>query len=84
VLLAAAGKFEPLLLAAGRFQVNKELTDRQQLIAEYIARGLSDKEIARAMGVTLSVIKNQVRTTYRKMGVNSRVGLSMKMTKRSR
>jgi DNA-binding NarL/FixJ family response regulator len=56
---------EPPAIAPG-------LTQREREILRGVDRGLSDKELARELGVSLSTVKTHARRMYVKLGVNSR------------
>ncbi|MEI2670546.1 MAG: LuxR C-terminal-related transcriptional regulator [Marmoricola sp.] len=49
-----------------------QLTEREQVLLEHLATGALLREIADAEFVTLSTIKSQAASLYRKLGVNSR------------
>jgi DNA-binding NarL/FixJ family response regulator len=48
------------------------LTDRERDVLREIARGRTDKEIARSLGVALTTVKSHVRAILDKLGVDSR------------
>jgi two-component system, NarL family, nitrate/nitrite response regulator NarL len=48
------------------------LTSREMDIAQLIARGLSNKEIARALSIAIPTVKNHVHNILEKMHVNRR------------
>jgi LuxR family maltose regulon positive regulatory protein len=49
-----------------------ELTARERSIIEFIARGRSNKEIARALGVTPETIKTHLKRIFQKLSAESR------------
>lgn len=49
-----------------------ELTTRERAIIEFIARGRSNKEIAREMGVTPETIKTHLKRIFQKLSAESR------------
>jgi len=49
-----------------------ELTAREQSIVEYVARGRSNKEIARELGVTPETIKTHLKRIFQKLSAESR------------
>lgn len=51
------------------------LTNAEAQIAELVLRGASSAEIARARGVSLRTIANQLASIYRKVGVCTRAEL---------
>jgi two-component system, NarL family, response regulator YdfI len=48
------------------------LTDKEQVILQFVARGYKSKEIAFNMGVTERTVKAHLTTIYTKLGVDSR------------
>ena len=63
---AGAGRGPPRPQAAG------ELTPTERRVAELAAEGLSNKEIARALFVTVSTVEVHLSHAYAKLGVRSR------------
>lgn len=55
-----------------------------RLVAEALARGLSDKEIAQETGRTLATVRTYVRRVYRKLEVSSRAELIALFSRRGR
>ena len=53
------------------------LTPREQQIAEAIARGLSNKQIAREFGISPETVKRHLATIYDKLAVRGRVALAI-------
>jgi DNA-binding NarL/FixJ family response regulator len=49
-----------------------ELTDRELEVLELVARGLSNREIASALSVSLETVKSHVKRTYAKIGARDR------------
>lgn len=49
-----------------------ELSPRQRQILESVTRGLSNEEIAKMLGIGLSVEKEHVRATFAKIGAANR------------
>ncbi len=54
-----------------------QLTPRQQQIADCIVQGLSNKEIAKRLGLAEQTIKNHVRTLCERLGVHNRVQIAV-------
>ena len=48
------------------------LSCREEEIVGWIARGLSNAEIAKSSGLSINSVKSYIRAAYRKMGVSSR------------
>jgi ATP/maltotriose-dependent transcriptional regulator MalT len=53
----------------------ESLTPRERQVAELAARGLSNREIAETLVVTLKTVEFHLKHTYRKLGVESRRAL---------
>jgi DNA-binding NarL/FixJ family response regulator len=51
------------------------LTNRERQVAELAAQGLSNREIAKTLVVTIKTVEWHLRHSYRKLGVRSREGL---------
>lgn len=52
---------------------SSELTLRQRRVLELLSTGLSNKQIARDLGISEITVKAHVSAIYRKLGVNNRV-----------
>jgi DNA-binding NarL/FixJ family response regulator len=52
------------------------LTDRQGRVATLVCRGLSNREIAKILGVTGGTVKIHLHEIYQKLGVHSRTELA--------
>lgn len=59
------------------------LSDREIEVVRSLARGLSNKEIARALGVSPKTVDNQVQSIYPKLGVRTRAGATLAAMERS-
>jgi len=59
--------------AAAPVSVLEQLSPREQEILRCIARGESNKEIARSLGIAETTVKIHVQHVLRKLGVSSRV-----------
>ena len=53
-----------------------KLTDRQDQIARLAATGLSNKQIARDLGITEGTVKLHVQGIFDRLGMRSRAGLA--------
>jgi DNA-binding CsgD family transcriptional regulator len=60
----------------GRERGRVELTPTEQRIAELVAKGVTNQEVARTMFVTPKTIEWNLTRIYRKLGVRSRAGLA--------
>jgi two-component system nitrate/nitrite response regulator NarL len=58
------------------------LTARELQIADAIADGRSNREIAAQLGITEQTVKNHLTNIFEKMGVSSRLQLALVMLKR--
>jgi len=56
---------------------NQPLTARQREIFNLIVVGLSNKEIARKLGLSVSTVKIHVATLFRKLGVHHRGAVAL-------
>lgn len=61
--------------ATGSIPASWGLTGREQEVARLIQRGLSNKEIARELGVSSNTVKTHLRAVFDKSGIRSRLGL---------
>ena len=52
-------------------------------VADAVARGLSDKEIAAEIGAPLATVRTYVRRVYSRLGVHSRVALILRWSQRN-
>ena len=53
------------------------LSQRERQVAEAVARGSTNKEIARVMGITERTVKAHLSAAYEKLGVRDRMQLSL-------
>jgi DNA-binding NarL/FixJ family response regulator len=53
------------------------LTSREREIVVLVARGLSNREVAEALGVQASTVDTHLRHIYPKLEINSRVELTL-------
>jgi DNA-binding NarL/FixJ family response regulator len=60
------------------------LTKRQQQIVELVCEGLSNKSIARKLGLSEGTIKSHLHLIYPKIGVGSRTALMIALAIRLR
>jgi DNA-binding NarL/FixJ family response regulator len=56
---------------------SKDLTDREKQVASTLAGGASNKEIARALGITERTVKAHVGAILEKLQVRDRLQLSL-------
>ena len=58
-------------------QPRERLTTKELQVAGLVWEGLTNREIARAIGTTEQVVKNYLRNTFDKLGVWSRLELAI-------
>ncbi|MDN5863170.1 MAG: LuxR C-terminal-related transcriptional regulator, partial [Salinisphaera sp.] len=72
-LIAAADTVaEPRVPAAGARRLVEPLTQRELEIVHLLARGCSNKEIARTLGITVNTVKWHLKSLYSKLCVSRR------------
>jgi DNA-binding NarL/FixJ family response regulator len=60
-----------------------ELTPAERRVAELAADGLSNKEIARDLVVTVRTVEEHLKNVYAKLGVRSRTQLARRLFERT-
>jgi DNA-binding NarL/FixJ family response regulator len=58
-------------------QMVEALTRREQQIAEHVARGLSNRQIAAECGISPETVKRHLASIYDKLAMRGRVGLAI-------
>jgi RNA polymerase sigma factor (sigma-70 family) len=53
----------------------KELTPREREVARLVARGLSNKQVARNLGLSDGTVKQHLHKIFQKLGANNRRAL---------
>jgi two-component system, NarL family, nitrate/nitrite response regulator NarL len=61
-----------------------ELSHCEQQVVTLVCEGLSNKEIARRLGVTEGTVKGHLHLIYKKLGVRSRTHLLIRFRKSQR
>jgi DNA-binding NarL/FixJ family response regulator len=61
------------------FQRDEELTDAEWRVAEAVARGLSNKEIAKELSLSLRTVEGHISRILDKKRLNNRVELALKI-----
>jgi DNA-binding NarL/FixJ family response regulator len=56
-----------------------ELTTREREVAELIAGGASNKDIAERLGITERTVKAHLTSVFQKLGLTSRLQLAVRM-----
>jgi DNA-binding CsgD family transcriptional regulator len=59
------------------------LSRREIEIAQAVAQGLSNKEVAAMFAISVRTVENHVRAVFRKLGVNTRTRLAAKLHRRA-
>ncbi len=61
--------------AGGKPRGVVKLSPAEAAVVAQLARGLKNREIARALGKSTGTVKSQLVSVYRKLGVKSRIRL---------
>lgn len=71
-----------LVTASGRpaDHLTDSLSERERSVAQLVAAGMSNKQIARELGITERTVKAHISAIFRKMDVRDRLQLVLKMT----
>lgn len=77
--LAARAGATRSLEARSRVELVRELTDRQREIAELLAEGLSNVNVAARLGIAEATVAVHARAIYRRLGVHTRVELANRL-----
>jgi DNA-binding NarL/FixJ family response regulator len=65
-------------------QSSEELSPREREAIELIADGLTNKQVAARMGVSMSAVKGYMADIFRKAGVNNRTSAALWWKERNR
>ncbi len=68
---------DPSMPEASSQRALDRLTDRQREVAELVAQGLSNEEIARRLFLSLATVKSHLTASMRRLGVRSRTQLAI-------
>lgn len=74
---------EELARVSGRRPSRSELTETEERVARLAAQGLSNKEIAAALLVTVHTVEGHLVHVYRKLGIRSRGELAARLAEAS-
>ena len=81
-LLATARRGRlPTLLATGRTRAAPELTARELEVLSCLAAGMSNKQVARSLGISIRTVTVHVSNLLRKTGSASRTEAALKAIK---
>lgn len=70
----------PLTQASSEWET--KLTEREREVAQVVASGASNKEIARQLGITERTVKAHITTILEKLGIRDRLQLALVVHKR--
>jgi DNA-binding CsgD family transcriptional regulator/tetratricopeptide (TPR) repeat protein len=76
---AEEARSELARVGARRPRARGQLTSTEQRVAELAARGLSNKEIARSLFVTVNTVEAHLSHAYAKLGIRSRAQLAARL-----
>lgn len=71
---------EELSRVSGRGRSDGSLTSTEQRIAELVASGRSNKEVAAALYITVHTVETHLSKVYAKLGIRSRTELAQRLT----
>ena len=66
----------------GRSPGPLDLTPTEQEVADLVGSGLTNREVAHALFLSVSTVEANLRRIYRKLGVRSRTELSRRLSER--
>jgi DNA-binding NarL/FixJ family response regulator len=78
ILYPQSGSQKPYLPKGSILQT---LTDREYDVLQVVAKGYSNKAVAKELNITLSTVKTHLRHVYRKLGVDDRAQVIIKAIK---
>jgi DNA-binding NarL/FixJ family response regulator len=55
------------------------LTAREEQVARLVATGLANRQIAQRLSISVQTVKNHIQSVYRKLHLNNRVQLSLRV-----
>ena len=68
---------------SGRGPASAELTETERRVAELVAEGLSNKEVAARLFVSVRAVEANLSKVYAKLGIRSRTQLASRMARGS-
>jgi DNA-binding CsgD family transcriptional regulator len=77
--LWTARAYAELARISGRAPSPEDLTVTEQQVAELVARGMSNREVAAELFVTVRAVESTLTKTYAKLGVHSRTELAARL-----
>lgn len=77
------GAFQPLMADPAATDTLGTLSPRQQEVAVAVAKGASNKEVARALAITERTVKAHLSSIFEHLGVRDRVELALLLNNRN-
>jgi two-component system nitrate/nitrite response regulator NarL len=75
---------EAALFKPSTSALNRPLTKREQDVVNLVAEGLTNREVAKQLGLTEHTVSNYLLRVYEKLGTSSRVELVLYQLKKQR
>lgn len=72
----------PILPQATALQARWGLTHRQAEVALLLARGASNRDVARALSISLHTVRSHAEVVFQKLGIHSRKALGLRLISR--
>jgi DNA-binding NarL/FixJ family response regulator len=66
-----------LLPSADRSRPGPALSDREREVLAHVARGLANKQVARALGISERTVKVHLGNVFRQIGVGDRTSAAL-------
>jgi DNA-binding CsgD family transcriptional regulator len=82
-LQARAGAQQSVVTPRGRAVPHAALTNRETEVADAVAAGLSNKQVADNLGISVRTVENHLRSIFAKWHVPSRTALAAKLRRTS-
>ena len=79
-----SSRAEMFLMLASKIDWSKVLSPRERAVALLIAGGLSNKDIARELGLSPGTIKTHVHNIFKKLGVSNRQSIIIHLGTKAR
>jgi DNA-binding CsgD family transcriptional regulator len=80
--ISAGSKFGYIACIARRIPLIESLSQSERNVVERFAKGMTHKEIASHLQVSVHTVRNQIAHAYQKLGVHSKAELARKLTSR--
>ena len=76
---AKAGAYQHVSRGAGAVGFEERLSTRELEVAEAVAMGLSNKQLAATLHISVRTVENHMRSIFEKLGVTTRTRLAAKL-----